>query len=561
MVSKCLVNRLRPFLDELVSGNQSAFVPGRLITDNALLAFECFHFIQKNKNQGKAACAYKLDLSKAYDRVDWRFLEQAMYKLGFAHRWVSWIMTCITSVRYSVKFNGSLLNTFAQSRGLRQGDPLSPFLFLFVADGMSLLLEEKVAQGELSPVYVCRRAPCISHLLFADDTLLFFKANRLQARVIHGILGDYAAATGQLINPAKCSIMFGDVSPTEIKDDIRNILQIGSNAFEDRYLGFPTPEGRMNKGKFQPLHDKLWKRLIQWGENYLSVGGKEILIKAVIQAIPIYVMGLFKLPDSVCDDLTNLTRNFWWGAGKGERKTHWKAWDHLTRPKLCGGLGFRDYRLFNQALLARQAWRLIQSPESLCARVLKAKYYPNGSLVDTCFASSASPGWRGIEYGLKLLKKGIIWRIGNGRSIRVWRDPWVPRNFTRRPITGKRNCRIKWVSELLTENGAWDAIKVNQNFLPIDAEVILQMLISSRDEEDFIAWHSDKFGRFSVRSAYKLAQSLEQMEERASSSAASTTIPCNLIWKCNIPQKVKIFAWKAATNCLATMENKKKRKM
>jgi hypothetical protein len=113
----------------------------------------------------------------------------------------------------------------------------------------------------------------------------------------------------------------------------------------------------------------------------------------------------------------------------------------------------------------------------------------------------------------------------------------------------------------LTENGAWDAVKVNQIFLPIDAEVILHMLISSRDEEDFIAWHSDKFGRFSVRSAYKLAQSLEQMEERASSSAASTTIPCNLIWKCNIPQKVKIFAWKAATNCLATMENKKKRKM
>ena len=405
MVSKCLVNRLRPFLDELVSGNQSAFVPGRLITDNALLAFECFHFIQKNKNQGKAACAYKLDLSKAYDRVDWRFLEQTMYKLGFAHRWVSWIMTCIISVRYSVKFNGSLLNTFAQSRGLRQGDPLSPFLFLFVADGMSLLLEEKVAQGELSPVHVCRRAPGISHLLFADDTLLFFKANRLQARVIHGILGDYAAATGQLINPAKCSIMFGDVSPTEIKDDIRNILQIGSNAFEDRYLGFPTPEGRMNKGKFQPLHDKLWKRLIQWGEIYLSVGGKEFIIKAVIQAIPVYMMGLFKLPDSICDDLTNLTRNFWWGAGKGVRKTHWKAWDHLTRPKLCGGLGFRDYRLFNQALLARQAWRLIQSPESLCARVLKAKYYPNGSLVDTCFAGSASPGWRGIEYGLKLLKK------------------------------------------------------------------------------------------------------------------------------------------------------------
>ena len=96
VVSKCLVNRLRPILDELISPNQSAFVPGRMITDNALIAFECFHSIQKNKKLSSATCAYKLDLSKAYDRVDWKFLEQSMYKLGFAHCWVNWIMSCIT---------------------------------------------------------------------------------------------------------------------------------------------------------------------------------------------------------------------------------------------------------------------------------------------------------------------------------------------------------------------------------------------------------------------------------------------------------------------------------
>lgn len=202
VVSKCLVNRLRPFLDELVSPNQSAFVPERLITDNALVAFECFHFIQKNKNPNKAACAYKLDLSKAYNRVDWRFLEQAMHKMGFAHRWVSWIMSCVTTVRYSVKFNGTLLSAFAPTRGLRQGDPLSPFLFLFVADGLSLLLEEKVRQGAILPLHVCRRAPGISHLLFADDTLLFFEAVKEQTVAIKQVLNDFAASTGQLINPS-----------------------------------------------------------------------------------------------------------------------------------------------------------------------------------------------------------------------------------------------------------------------------------------------------------------------------------------------------------------------
>lgn len=93
-------------------------------------------------------------------------------------------------------------------------------------------------------------------------------------------------------------------------------------------------------------------------------------------------MGIFKLPESVCDELTRITRGFWWGGEKGARKTHWKAWDTLTKPKNCGGLGFRDFRLFNQALLARQAWRLINSPDSLCAMVLKAKYFLNGNLTD-----------------------------------------------------------------------------------------------------------------------------------------------------------------------------------
>lgn len=216
VVSKCLVNRLRPILDELVSPNQSAFVPGRLITDNALIAFECFHSIQKNKNSSNAACAYKLDLSKAYGRVDWKYLEQAMYKLGFAHQWVRWIMSCVTSVRFAVKFNGTLLSSFAPSRGLRQGDPLSPFLFLLVADGLSLLLEEKVEQGDLTPLQICCRAPGVSHLLFADDTLLFLKSNNAEAAVIKEVLENYAVSTGQRINPSKCSIMFGPGSPAAV---------------------------------------------------------------------------------------------------------------------------------------------------------------------------------------------------------------------------------------------------------------------------------------------------------------------------------------------------------
>ncbi len=317
----------------------------------------------------------------------------------------------------------------------------------------------------------------------------------------------------------------------------------------------------MSKGKFQSLQEKIWKRIIMWGENFLSSGGKEIMLKAVIQAIPVYVMGLFKLPDSVCEDLNKISRSFWWGADRGKRKTYWRSWDQLVKPKQNGGLGFRDFRLFNQALLARQAWRLIDRPKSLCARVLRAKYYPSGSLIDTAFGGNASPGWRAIEYGLELLKKGIIWRVGNGHSIRIWRDPWLPRNHSRRPITVRGNCRTKWVADLMGVDGTWDEQVVKRIFWPMDAELILTIRLSARAEEDFLAWHPDKWGVFSVRSAYKLALQLAAIDNGLGSSEAETSKAWNLVWKCNVPQKVKVFTWRAATNSLATMENKNKRKL
>ena len=158
--------------------------PGRLITDNALIAFECLHAIQHSTASRMNFGAFKLDLSKAYDRVDWSFLEQALVKLGFNEIWVRWIMACVSSVRYSVRFNGILSDSFQPTRGLRQGDPLSPYLFLFVADALSTVLQKEINRGEVEELRISRNAPGISHLLFADDALLFFKAEREQAEKI-----------------------------------------------------------------------------------------------------------------------------------------------------------------------------------------------------------------------------------------------------------------------------------------------------------------------------------------------------------------------------------------
>lgn len=173
-----------------------------------------------------------------------------------------------------------------------------------------------------------------------------------------------------------------------------------------------SPVGPMSEGKFQNFQEKLTKRMLLWCSP--PQGGKEVLIKSVAQWIPTSIMSVFKLPLGWYDDLDQMNRNYLWGSKKCKRKAHWKSWGHLLKPKSRGGIGFRDLRLFNQALLARQAWRLLMFPGSLCARALHAKYYPNGNFEDTVFAGNPSSLWLGISRGLDLLKKGLIWRIRNG---------------------------------------------------------------------------------------------------------------------------------------------------
>lgn len=213
----------------------------------------------------------------------------------------------------------------------------------------------------------------MSHLLFADDSLLFFKAGRDNALKVKEVLDKFCLATGQSINPTKCSILFGEHCPEEVMAETCNTLLVQNSGFEPKYLGLPTPEGRMKKERFQPLRERLVKRMVIWSEKDLSQGAREVLIKSVAQAIPTYTMSVFKLQDGVIHELEQMIRRYWWGAKNGKRKTHWVAWEKMLKTKDRGGMGFQDLKLFNQALLARQAWRLVEFPKSLCARVLKAK--------------------------------------------------------------------------------------------------------------------------------------------------------------------------------------------
>lgn len=473
-------------------------------------------------------------------------MEKALLKLGFDQKWVGWVMSCVKSVRYTVKYNGELLEPFVPSRGLRQGDPLSPYLFLFMAEGLTCLLDREIRRGKITPLKIARGSPGVSNLLFADDSLLFFKACKEEAECINQILVNFQRGTGQLLSNSKCSILFSELCQAATQQDVKTELQVTASTFENKYLGLPTPEGRMKDSMFQPIMENFVKRCTDWSERFMSHAAKEVLVKSVLQALPLYCMGVFKMSQGFCDKYEKLIRDFWWGEENGHRKVHWMSWEKMIKPKRGGGIGFRDMKLFNQALLARQAWRLLQRPDSLCARVLKSKYYPHGELLDTVFASEASPVWRGIEFGLELLKAGTVWRIRNGRNVQIQRDNWIPRKEGLKPASFIRRSRLRWVNQLMLDDGSgWNTGLVHQLFYRFDAEAICNIELPRAGSEDTLAWHPEKTGIFSVRSAYRLAVAVQNKNTPPPSSSSNDADDRNIwdiIWKAKVPEKSRSSA-------------------
>ena len=208
LVAKVLANRLKKILPTIISETQSAFVPGRLITDNILIAFETLHHMKHMKSNQQGYMALKLDMSKAYDRVEWVFLENIMLKLGFTASWVSIVMKCVRTVSYSVLINGEPRGFFHPSRGLRQGDPISPYLFLLCAEGLQALLEKVALSRSIQGLSISRGGPKLTHLFFADDSVLFCRASLRECHAIQEVLRIYERASGQQINQEKNHSIF-----------------------------------------------------------------------------------------------------------------------------------------------------------------------------------------------------------------------------------------------------------------------------------------------------------------------------------------------------------------
>lgn len=455
-------------------------------------------------------------------------------------------MRCVTTVSYEVVFNGMSVGPIIPKRGLRQGDPLSPYLFLFCVEGLSNLLDSAGGEGQIQGCRISPSAPEITHLLFADDSFLFFRATREEATRVKDILNEYAENSGQSVNYSKSGVFFSSNVRRDKQVEISEILGIHGDISTSNYLGLPSLIGRSKKRVFGFLKEKVSKRIDRWKSRPISRAGKSVLIKNAAQAIPSYCMTCFLLPKTLIQDIERQFNAYWWSSGVATNKgIRWLSWEAMSGPKCKGGMGFRKMYEFNLALLGKHIWRCVQNPSLLVTRILKARYFPNVHILEAGKGVKASFIWMGIWQAKEALAADFRWVIGDGQTVLAERDAWLAQKQDFRVDNLQRyEGRNNKVATLFLPNSrTWDSEKVRKLFSNDDAIAILATNVPQRQVEDRIVWSRSIDGIYSVKTGYRVLQN-----RIADSSNCIQSKGWSRIWRLTIPHKVNIFIWRFCRN-------------
>ncbi|XP_073023571.1 uncharacterized protein [Primulina eburnea] len=525
IISKLLYSRLRDVVERLVSPNQSGFVPGRMISDNILLAQELTHSITLPTRGGNVIL--KLDMAKAYDRVQWHFLFDVLRHFGFSERVVALVSACISHCHFSVNINGSLSGFFGSTRGLRQGDPLSPLLFVLGAEYLSRGLDRLYLQHPA----LRYRSDCdilISHLAYADDVIIFASGGTRGMQRLVDFLHHYENCSGQRVNAAKSSLIFPPRCSGRLRSRLLRITGFAEGHLPLKYLGVPLYRGNRTCSLFEPLLQSVRRKLEGWEIRTLSPGSRMTLIRSVLLSMPIYLFQVVQPPLAVMEKLERAFNAFLWGSRPLERKWHWARWSRACLPVVEGGLGFRRLKDLVECFSIK-LWFRFRQGSSLWARFLFRKYCRLDAPACVPARASISPIWRRLLRIRPRAEPGIRWRVGLG-DVFFWDDTWfgdVPLS-SRCVVRGGRDVRV---SHFLSE-GSWDFDCLCAVVAPSVAEEIVLIPVLSGDP-DLARWIHSSDGAFSVRSAWEL------IRQRAPSSDIFR--PC---WGSWLRPTMSFFLWR-----------------
>ncbi len=365
---------------------------------------------------------------------------------------VQLIHQCISTVNFTPLLNGYKSASFTTFRGIRQRDPLSPYLFILCSELLDRLINREVVNGSIKGVTLAPNAPIISKLSYADDVILFCGARISEVARLMECVDKFCGWSGLIVNRDKFGIF---TSKGVHPQFIRQIMsQWGFKLLpkDSKYLGLPLFLSANKSKDLAFIKEKLEARVCGWKGKCLSWMGRATLIKPVAQATPIYGMSAFKFLKKLCVDLDAICRKFWWSpTNEGNKFYTPMAWANLCKPLCEGGLGFRLFESFNETMIAKLAWWVLSNRDSFCIRVLRAKYKVGNSWLQANPASFASFTWKGLESARPLLIKRACRLVGFGTSILVWRDPWISDlpSYTPSPRDNLENPQVMAMDQLM----------------------------------------------------------------------------------------------------------------
>ncbi|RVW70288.1 LINE-1 retrotransposable element ORF2 protein [Vitis vinifera] len=467
LLAKVLANRLKKVIGKVVSIAQNAFVMGRQILDASLIANEVIDSWQKRKEKGLIC---KLDIEKAYDSINWNFLMKVLQKMGFGTKWMGWMWSCVSSAKFSILVNG-------------------------VPAGRA------VEGGYLSGCNIrggSRTSLNISHLFFADDTIVFCEASKEQVSHLSWILFWFEAASGLRINLAKSEI----IPVGEVEDTLELAAELGCRvgSLPSHYLGLPLGVPNRATSMWDGVEERIRRRLALWKRQYISKGGRITLIKSTLASLPIYQMSIFRMPKSVAKRVEKTQRDFLWGGGNLEGKVHLVKWDAVCTEKHKGGLGLRRIATLNRALLGKWIWRFACEKNNFWKQVITTKY------------GQEDYGWRPKK-------------ARGAAGVGVWKEIMKESDW---------DATIEEMWDHDSGQGDWKLVFV-RDFNDWEMDMVGELLHTLRGqrpslEDDSVVWRQGRNGNFKIKEAYRLLD-----------KPNATVFPARRIWVDRVPTKVCFF--------------------